>query len=69
VMLCILNSAVVSKMAHDRSVATSLPPAFSFFHVAHSGLNTYLSSCTTDTTSSITSPLWSVQVTLSSSYI
>jgi hypothetical protein len=68
VMLCILDSAVVSKMAHDRSVGTSLPPAFSFFPVAHAGLNTYFSPCTTDKTSSTASPLWSIQVTLSSSH-
>jgi hypothetical protein len=63
-----LTLQFVSKMAHDRSVGTSLPPAFSFFPVAHAGLNTYFSPCTTDTTSSTTSPLWSIQVTLSSSH-
>jgi hypothetical protein len=31
IMLCIPNSAVVCRMAHDRFVVTPLPPAFSFF--------------------------------------
>ena len=30
-MLCIPNSAVVCRMAHDRFVVTPLPPAFPFF--------------------------------------